>query len=99
MNRLRADGSTVALIPNGSAATSAQMLRFVLAPYFDLILIEGEIGIGKPDERVFLHALRQLGAVHDETAMVGDDLSTDIAGAQRVGIRGVWIDVLARTAY
>lgn len=28
--------------------------------------------------------------------MVGDDLNADIAGAQRVGIRGIWIDAFGK---
>jgi len=44
--------------------------------------------IGKPSPDFFLHALNQLGCRAEETAMVGDDIETDIKGAQRCGCAG-----------
>ena len=55
-------------------------------------MIEGEYGIGKPDERVFRHALDQLGIDPSEAWMVGDRLEHDIGGAQSVGIYAIWVD-------
>src|SRR5207244_337012 len=66
--------------------------RFGLAPFFDCIVIEGEFGVGKPDERVYHHALDQLGALPAEVWMVGDNLEWDVAAPQRLGISSVWVD-------
>ena len=44
--------------------------------------------IGKPSPDFFLHALRQLGCRAEEAAMIGDDIETDILGAQRCGLAG-----------
>ncbi len=63
-----------------------------LAPWFDAIVVSGEVGAGKPEERVFRHALSALKATPDETVMVGDNLERDILGAHRVGMRSIWID-------
>ena len=42
----------LAMITNGASATQrAKIERFHLAPYFDHILIEGELGFGKPEPR------------------------------------------------
>lgn len=43
--------------------------------------------IGKPARGMFDEALRQLGARPEETLMIGDRISTDIAGAQALGIK------------
>jgi 4-nitrophenyl phosphatase len=43
--------------------------------------------IGKPHPPMFEAALRLLGTLPDETLMVGDRFSTDIEGAQQVGLR------------
>ena len=56
------------------------------------ILIEGEFGAGKPDAAVYRHALDTLGARAEETRMVGDHLDFDVAGAQQLGMQGIWID-------
>ncbi len=42
--------------------------------------------IGKPGPLMFEHALRRLGSQKTDTAMVGDRLATDIAGAKKAGL-------------
>lgn len=84
---------TTALITNGdSVGQRAKIARFGLEKLFRLILIEEELGFGKPDERIFREGLRRVGANPDRTLMVGDNLVWDIQGAQAVGIRGVWFN-------
>jgi HAD superfamily hydrolase (TIGR01450 family) len=53
---------------------------------------------GKPSPVVFREAIRELTAEvgrprlrRSEVAMVGDDLDTDVAGAHRVGLRGILV--------
>jgi phospholysine phosphohistidine inorganic pyrophosphate phosphatase len=47
--------------------------------------------IGKPEAPFFEAALVDLGLEAQEVAMVGDDAETDVAGAQRVGLRGLQV--------
>lgn len=47
--------------------------------------VEPEI-VGKPQKLIFEHALRRLGSEKKETAMVGDRLTTDVAGAKAAGL-------------
>jgi putative hydrolase of the HAD superfamily len=65
--------------------------RFGLEPYFDVLVIEGEFGAGKPSPKVFEHALTVVGAGKNEAWHVGDNLYADIAGAQAAGIHATWI--------
>ncbi len=51
-----------------------------------------EIGVQKPDPRIFDAALERLGTSAGDTVMVGDAWATDIEGALRAGIRPVWIN-------
>ncbi|MEK0317688.1 HAD family hydrolase [Cohnella sp. 56] len=93
IRQIRARGIKLALLTNGNADTQwIKIRRFDLPPFFDHILIEGELGVGKPEERVYLHALEQLGVSADAAWMVGDNLEWEVAAPQRVGIRGIWID-------
>jgi putative hydrolase of the HAD superfamily len=90
---LKESGKRLALLTNGSPETQRRKIeRFGLAPFFNYILIEGEFGAGKPDERVFRAALERLQVAAPEACMVGDDLQRDIAGARRSGIYNVWVD-------
>ena len=46
---------------------------------------------GKPDPTFFLAGLSCLGLEAGEVVMVGDDIVSDVGGAQAVGIRGVQV--------
>jgi putative hydrolase of the HAD superfamily len=94
---LRASGCRLALLTNGSADMQRNKInRFGLTELFDLILIEGELGFGKPDPRVYERALDTLDVAPRDTWMVGDNLEWDVAEPQRQGIYGIWIDARGR---
>ncbi|WP_048718144.1 HAD family hydrolase, partial [Bacillus sp. 522_BSPC] len=55
-------------------------------------VISGDFGKGKPDPSIFEHAVSLLGVDKSECLMVGDNLMTDIKGANKTGIKSVWIN-------
>jgi len=92
---VRERGIRTALLTNGGADAQRESVeRHGLGAFFDCVLIEGEFGIGKPDERVFRHALSACEADPASTWMVGDSLEADIAPALALGMQqAVWVDV------
>ncbi|MGH7357094.1 MAG: HAD family hydrolase [Candidatus Rokuibacteriota bacterium] len=93
LERLRRRDVALALVTNGDARQQRDKIeRHGLASFFQAIVIEGEFGRGKPDAAVYEAALRALGRRADEACMVGDNLEWDVAGPQRLGLTGVWID-------
>lgn len=81
------------LVTNGPPDLQKEKIgRTGIGKFFDNILISGEIGIGKPDARLFNLALARFSVEHTKVVMVGDSLERDIQGAHNVGIRGVWIN-------
>jgi putative hydrolase of the HAD superfamily len=93
LTRLRERRVPLALVTNGDARQQRDKIaRHDLARWFDVILIEGEMGYGKPDEKVYREALRQLGVAAVDAWMVGDHLEFDVGAPQRLGLRGVWVD-------
>jgi putative hydrolase of the HAD superfamily len=94
---LRDSGRRLALLTNGAAvAQRRKIARFELADLFDAILVEGELGFGKPDERVYKRALSALDVKPSDAWMVGDNLEWDVAAPQKLGLCGVWIDARGR---
>src|SRR5262245_9238037 len=94
---LRAQGCRLALLTNGASQLQRLKIeRFDLAPLFDSILIEGEVGFGKPDPRIYTQARATLDVPAEDAWMVGDNLEWDVAGPQREGIAGIWIDARGR---
>jgi HAD superfamily hydrolase (TIGR01458 family) len=51
---------------------------------------EAEV-VGKPTQGFFQMALKDLGTSPQETAMIGDDVNTDVGGAQNAGMKGVLV--------
>ena len=60
---MQRSGTRLALLTNGTTELQrAKIARFGLESLFECIVIEGEFGTGKPDQRVFSHALDSLNS-------------------------------------
>ncbi|MBU0668097.1 HAD-IA family hydrolase [Patescibacteria group bacterium] len=93
LQTLKKRGTRMALLTNGEKQSQQNKIdRYDLEKYFDIILIEGALGFGKPDERVFKKALSHFKIKPSEAQMIGDNLEADIYGAQQLGIKAVWND-------
>ena len=62
-----------------------------MTPFFDAVVVSGQLGYRKPHPRVFLELLDQLGTPKEQTAFVGDNLEADIRGARQMGIQPIWM--------
>jgi putative hydrolase of the HAD superfamily len=60
--------------------------------WFDVMVCSYDIGIPKPDPRIYHHVLEKLGVQPDEAVMVGDNVEADMKGAESVGVTPVWIE-------
>ena len=58
----------------------------------DELVISEEVGVSKPNRRIFDVALSRLGGTHEEAVMIGDSWSSDILGASGAGIRAIWLN-------
>jgi len=62
-----------------------------LRPFFDVVLVSGELGYRKPHPLVFTRLIDQLGVEKNQILFVGDDPEPDITGAQEAGLHPVWM--------
>ena len=62
-----------------------------LTPFFDVVVISGELGYCKPHPLIFHRLIEQLGVKENQTIYVGDDPGPDITGAQGAGLQPVWM--------
>ncbi len=93
---LRARGCRIGIVSNGFAATHHDKIdRLALRAHIDGLFLADEMGMVKPDPRVFAHACAVLGSVPSRTAMVGDRYDRDITGAHEAGLFTVLVDVHA----
>lgn len=51
-----------------------------------------DVGVGKPDARIFQAAAQSLCLAPEQILHVGDDANLDVIGAMAVGMQAVWIN-------
>lgn len=100
LNTLRDAGYKLGIVSN--ARDGANVRRLIdgakLWPWFDPVLISAEVGVRKPNPRIFKAVLDQWGIAPDEAVMIGDMLGADVLGAKNVGMRSVWATMQADRA-
>ena len=81
------------VITHGLTVKQAEKLvRLGVVPYLDpkANFISDQIGISKPNPKLYQAALRELGLKADEVMYVGDNPEHDVAPPKSVGMRTVW---------
>ena len=78
--------SNVSLLPD---LMRADIDRLGLATHLDQMLFSSEVGVRKPDPRIFRVMLERLGVDPADAVFVGDRVLDDIGGAKGVGMRAV----------
>ena len=90
---LKEQGCRLYLLSNAQAAfTNTEIDLMALRPYFDAIYLSSDAGICKPQPEFLKQVLDNHGLNPSETVMVGNDLTTDIAVAEAVGIDGILLN-------
>lgn len=83
---------TLSIITNGLTSVQEKRIRkSVIAKYFKDIIISEEIGVSKPNPKIFEHALNHINHSNkSKVLMVGDSLTSDIQGGNNFGIDTCW---------
>jgi putative hydrolase of the HAD superfamily len=66
---------------------------------FEATIFSCEVGLAKPDPRIYLLACEELGIEPREAIFVGDGANDELAGAERVGMRAVLIHRPGKAPY
>jgi len=90
--RLRDRGLSIGLISNWDKRLTGLMDGMGIAPLLDTIVSSAEVGLHKPDPRIFELACDRLGVAPEESAHVGDHHYADVLGARAVGMLPILID-------
>lgn len=93
LTRLRTSGYKIGLISDCSRETAVHWPGTTLAPLVDAAVLSCEVGVKKPDPRIYELACVQLGVAPERCLYVGDGESDELAGAQRAGMAPVRIRV------
>lgn len=93
LQELKEAGCVLHVITNGFH--ESQNIKFSesgLEPLFDLLLCSDQVGVNKPDPKIFRRALQLTGAERKESLMIGDNLVADCVGAREQGIDQVFFN-------
>lgn len=86
-------GVRFGLITNGDLAFQRRKVEAVgLDARMERLVASGEVGVAKPDTRIFDVACAEFGVRPEQAVYVGDRLRTDAIGAARAGLTGVWLN-------
>lgn len=86
LTTLRQQGWKTGILSNGFHEVQHRKIRNSgLSPYIDYVVLSDDIGVNKPDVRLYRHAEEVAGARPENCLMIGDNPDTDIAGAINAG--------------
>jgi putative hydrolase of the HAD superfamily len=90
--RVRRFGARAAAISNSNGTVESVLASVGLRLHLDFVVDSGEVGVEKPDPRIFELALARAGVDASEAAYIGDFYSIDVRGAGAAGLRAVLLD-------
>ena len=84
---LRQNGYQIGMITNGeSDFQRAKLKSSGLLPYFDHVIVSGEVGVKKPQAEIYYLCADAMDVDVSQCLFVGDNPKTDIAGAKNAGM-------------
>lgn len=92
LSRLKASGLALGMISNWDSRLPDICHELGLSGYFDFVISSANVGLHKPDPRIFEAALRRAGVEAADACHVGDHYYADVLGARSVGLTPVLID-------
>jgi putative hydrolase of the HAD superfamily len=79
------------ILANQPSAVKDALVRDGVAGFFELWNVSEDVGLEKPDPRLYEGAVAAAGVPADRSVMVGDRLDRDVRPARAAGMRTVWV--------
>ena len=98
VGQLRKDGYRTLLLTNNIREYSAQWrAKLPVDELFEFVIDSSEVGMRKPEPRIFQLALDKLGVAPDEAVML-DDIAVNTEGARALGMHAIQVGPQAEEA-
>jgi len=94
LERLRNAGIRLGVVSNSDGRCEEALIAADLRKYFDVVVDSHDVGVEKPDPRIFWHALHQMAIAPADALYVGDIYEVDVVGARRAGMNVILLDPL-----
>ena len=88
------DYATIAIVTNGIESVQQNRLKLSrVIDFADGVFTSEKMGFNKPDKRIFINALKNLGIEnYKKVLVVGDNLHSDIKGGINAGLDTCWVN-------
>jgi HAD superfamily hydrolase (TIGR01509 family) len=90
LEALRGSSIKLGLISNTTPEEVAGWDLYALAPCFDEVVFSYQVGLVKPDERIYQLACEHLGVSTSAALFVGDGGDSELGGASKAGLEACW---------
>lgn len=92
---LKSQGFELGIISNGDFDQQVNKLKQIgINNYFSYIITSSQVGVAKPNSKIFKEAATRINQDIKECYYVGDRLDTDALGSKDAGMTGIWINRL-----
>jgi len=85
-------GLKLGLISNVNQNIGPLVDQLGLSPYLEVVLTSRDLGVTKPEPRIFQEAVRMVGVMATNVIYVGDQYKIDVLGARGAGLKGLLLD-------
>jgi putative hydrolase of the HAD superfamily len=93
LEEMKRNGYPLAVVSDAQKVFCAQEGEILgLAPFFRHMVMSTHLGFRKPDPRIFAIACTLLAIPPAEVVYIGNDLETDVKGAQGIGMKAILLD-------
>ncbi len=93
LDHIHRQGYATGMLSNGFKEVQFRKLNNSgLTNDIDIVILSDDIGINKPDKRLFDHALSVVGERPERSLLIGDNPDTDICGALNAGWHAIFFD-------
>jgi len=93
LEQMKKSGYPLAIVSDAQKIFCVQEGEMLgLTPFFNHTIMSTHLGFRKPDPRIFIIACTLLAIPPAEVVYIGNDLETDVKGAQGIGMKTVLLD-------
>jgi HAD superfamily hydrolase (TIGR01509 family) len=85
-------GLQLVVVSNADGTVEQLLEKQQFRSYFDVVIDSHNVGVEKPDPRIFQIALERSGATREQTLHVGDMYNFDVVGARSAGVHALLLD-------
>jgi putative hydrolase of the HAD superfamily len=91
VRELKRRGYRLGVVSNADGRVRKLLETAGFSPFLEVVIDSSEVGLEKPDPRIFFAATDRLGIAPETCAYVGDIYPVDVIGARAAGMRPILI--------